>query len=153
MVLGLWRFEKMKNYANRKEIELFTLILAFQEYLKIFKDCEFLSEQEVKNVSKALKSVNEMSESVKERLGYVFLKKIKGFLDCNTLGFYAKGILRDKVVNNIDDDIITELLNDSGWAMDCFDCDKEDFKNCRCYKIFVEMGKHGNGKEMGCPFR
>lgn len=143
----------MKNYANRKESDLFTLILAFEEYLKLFKDCEFLSEAEVKEVVKAIKSLDKMQTSVKERLGIVFLKKLKSFLVYNQLGFYAKGIVRDKVVNNIDDDIVTELLNDSGWAMDCFDCEKEDFKNCRCYKIFVEMGKEGNVKEKGCPFR
>ena len=143
----------MKNYANRKESDLFTLILAFEEYLKLFKDCEFLSEAEVKEVVKAIKSLDKMQTSVKERLGIVFLKKLKSFLDYNQLGFYAKGFVRDKIVNNIDDGILNDLLQEAGWAMDCFDCEKTDHTNCRCYKIFVEMGKTGNNKESGCPFK
>lgn len=143
----------MKNYANRKESDLFTLILAFEEYLKIFSECEFLSEIELRKVKNAIKNIHEMNESVKERLGLVFLKKIKSFLDHNQLGFYAKGILRDKVVNYIDDSVLEDLLEDAGWNMDCIGCDKENHTECRCYRIFVEMGKEGNGKATGCPFK
>jgi hypothetical protein len=143
----------VKNYANAKERELFTVILACEEYLKIFARSEFISEQEQKKVNNAIRNLNEMKLSVEDRLGYVFLKKIKSFLDGNHLGFYAKGIVRDKVLCEIDDDVINDLLEDAGWSMDCVGCDRENHTECRCYKIFVEMGKDGNGKATGCPFR
>lgn len=143
----------MKNYANRNEIELFTLILAFEVYLDNFSKCELISESELKSVKTAMKNLHVMTESIKERLGLVFLKKIKKLLDCNHLGFYAKGIVRDKVINHIDDSVLIELLEDAGWNMDCIGCEKENHTECRCYRIFVEMGKEGNGKATGCPFK
>lgn len=143
----------MKNYANRKETDLFMYVLAFEQYLNLFEKCEFISDVERRKVNNALKNIKELSKSVQDRLGVVFLKKIKSNLECNTLGFYAKGILRDKVANNIDDSVLDELLEDAGWNMDCFDCNKENHTQCRCYRLFVEMGKDGNDTETGCPFK
>lgn len=143
----------MKNYMNSKERDVFVLILAFEEYLKIFGTFECLSEKEKKNVDNAVKNLSALNQSIKDRMGLIFLKKLKSFLDNNTLNFHAKGIKRDLVISQIDDDIVNELLEEAGWSMDCLDCEKEDYIDCRCYKIFVEMGKEGNGKKDGCPFK
>lgn len=143
----------MENYMNAKERDLFVLILAFDEYLKIFKESKCLSDYERRKVDLAEKHIAELNSSIKNRMGYVFLKKLKSYLDSNHLGFYAKGIVRDTVVCNIDDEVLEELLADANWNMDCVGCNKQNHTDCRCYRIFVAMGKNGNGKKDGCPFR
>lgn len=121
----------MKDYLNRKEVNQTALILATEVYINQFLDNDFFSPDERKKIQKAEKALKEFKKLLFDRIGEVYLRKIKGYIDSNQIGFYCKGIVRDTVAETVDDEIIQRLLDASGWALDCFDCDRTDFKNCK----------------------
>jgi hypothetical protein len=143
----------MRDFLNRDEIQLTGIVLASKVYLKNYSECEYLNDFERKKLNYAIKHLEEFQASILARTDRVYLKRLKSITDNNELYFAPKGLNR-KIVEEVDDEIIGELLSESGWAFDCFDCNKQDYHKCNCYKVYASVGKEPtNCKDGECPFR
>lgn len=142
-----------RNFLNRKEIELTGLVLASKEYSKIYINCEYLNEFEKRKLTNAIKNLQELETSLFARTEKVYLKRLKSLLDKNDLSFYPRGLNRNKIVEEVDNSIIEQLIQDSAWAMECIDCDRSDYENCSCYKVMASVGKEPTNYKGGCPFK
>ena len=143
----------MRDFLNRKEIELTGVSFAAKEYLKIYLGCEYLNEEEKKLLTNAIRNLDKLQDSILGRTDVVYLKRLKNLLDNNELYFYPKNLNRTKIIEEVDDSVIEKLISDSSWAMDCIGCENEDYKNCECYKIMASLGKQPTNYNGGCPFK
>lgn len=143
----------MKDYLNRKELETTAVVLCSKEIIRAYLQCEYLAEEEVKLLRQVVKNLDKLQTSLFKRTESVYLKRLKSIVLNNELYFAPKGLTREKIAEEVDDEIVEKLLKDSGWAMECIDCEKQDYKNCNCYKIYASIGKEpSNCNKQGCPF-
>ena len=92
------------------------------------------------------------NESVYERFGEPYKRKVKGTLDCNVVSVVSKySSVKDKCISYCPtEDLvghISDLIN-----LNCADCDKCDYKKCAVYGIAVACGVDG-GDTDGCPYK
>ena len=143
----------MRNFMNARERELLAKSLACCHTMKELKETEFISPTEKRNLTTAINNIEKLQDSVLERMDVPTLKKLKNLLDNNKLGFYSRSLQSRPMEEDIDDDIINRLIEASSWAMDCLDCNRKDFQNCDCYRIWVAVGKEGKDKKGDCPYK
>lgn len=143
---------KERDFLNRKEIELTAIVLASKGYMECYQNCEYLNEFEQRKLKNAIRNIQEMQDSILNRTERVYLKRLKSVLDNNDLNFTPTGLNRTQMVECVDNDVVMKLIKDSGWIMDCVDCERADYAECDCYKIMASVGVEISNKK-GCPFK
>ena len=140
----------MKNYYNRRELITHTIICSAMYIIENFISCEALTEEESEQLEQAKLWIEDFNNSIIQRFGDPFKKKVSNFLRDNELKFRTKRVCENDVQSYIDEDILKEIIAEN--EINCFECEKCDYLNCKTYKLKVAFDQEGNGKEKGCPF-
>lgn len=98
----------------------------------------------------AEKHLRDFSESVFERFGDAYKRKLKGTLEVNTVRVVSN-YNQDKVLSHY---AIEDLEKQVGEmiAFHCCDCEKSDYKACPTYDMAIACGVECKN-ENGCPYK
>ena len=147
------RRAKMKNYLNQRERTRHVIIMAMQKVVQEFAESDAITAEERHQLKKTAEWVEKFNNSVLERLGEPYRRKVDNMLAINTLDFHSKyGVERDCISKCATEDLEPALKDLRTWR--CIDCEKTcDFQDCAVYAIHVACDMNGNGKDDGCPFK
>ena len=120
------------------------------EIVSNFKDCSSLTEDEQKHLRLVEKHLRAFTESIYERFGEAYKRKIKGTLEINTVRIGSK-YGQDQVLSYYDASDLEKQVQDM-IAFHCIECEKSDFKACPTYDMAIACGIEGKCNE-GCPYR
>lgn len=140
----------MREYFNKAERDTHIVLLIMTEALSAFKGCTSLTEEEQNCLAKAEEQIRKFTDSVYERFGDAYKRKIKGTLECNTVKVCSKYNSERKLSYCDINDLACQV--DDMIAAYCVDCDKCDFKTCPTYCMAVTCGVEGKN-ESGCPYK
>lgn len=140
----------MREYFNRKERDMHIILLFMAEILSQFKECTSLSEVEQRHLKLAEKHLKEFTESVYERFGDAYKRKIVGTLEVNTVRVCSK-YNQDKMLSYY---AVEDLEKQVGEMISfhCCDCEKCDYKSCPTYAMAITCGIIGKNNN-GCPYK
>ena len=142
----------MKNYFNQTERAQHIVLMCMEQVAKEFRESSALSEEEKENIDLLTYAIDKLNDSVFERFGDSYKRKIHGTLQCNTVALVGN---YNKVKNECisycpTEDLvghIGDLIN-----LNCVDCDKCDYTKCAVYGIAVACGVDGDDTD-GCPYK
>lgn len=142
----------MKTYFNTEERNKHIICLCMSEVVKEFAKSTALTEEERENLESAVESVQRASNSILERMGLAYARKISGTLDANTVRVVGKYGMQDQkffTYFSQEDlvDKISEVIN-----FHCMDCDKECYKECPVYNLAITCEVEGHN-DSGCPYK
>lgn len=141
----------MKNYFNKCERDTHLVILFMAELVSNFKrDCNALTEEEQEHLSVAETHLKSFNESIYERFGDAYKRKIKGTLQTNTVRVGSK-YGQDTIVEHYSAEDLSQSVKDM-IAFHCCGCEKCDFKSCPTYAMAVACDVFGEN-EQGCPYK
>lgn len=140
----------MRDYFNKRERDTHLIIMFMAEIVSNFKDCNALTEDEQKHLRLVEKHLRAFTESVYERFGEAYKRKIKGTLEINTVRIGSK-YGQDQVLSYYDASDLEKQVQDM-IAFHCIECEKSDFKACPTYDMAIACGIEGKCNE-GCPYR
>ena len=140
----------MKNYFNEKERTNHIILMCMEYTAREFANSSALTEEEKKALNKIAEWCGKLNESVFERFGDAYRRKIQGTLTNNTLRLVSKyGAYTDCISYCASEDIepkVKDLM-----SLHCLGCDKCDYKNCAMYSMAVACGIVGEDTD-GCPY-
>lgn len=146
----------MKNYFNSAEASHHLIIMTAMVSVDNFIKGNSVCEEEKKLLKKAIKSINEFSESIYARLGDGYKRSLKNKATLNTLKLVSRNVHH---VNNadmedfIDGETLHEIIDQTA-DLDCSGCLRNDCKNCGIYKIKSYLHYDGKSDDTDlCPFR
>lgn len=146
----------MKGYFNKEDQSRHLIMLSALVIAKELIDGNAISKEEKKLLEKAVKNIDEFSESVFGRLGESYKRSIRNKASLNTLRLVARGTTPTKssqMEDYIDREYLVELLNLSS-DIDCEGCKSTNCKNCNIYKIKSYLNYDGKSEDNDlCPFR
>ena len=141
----------MKNYFNEKERTNHIIVMCMQHIAKEFSSSNALTESEKKALCKIAEWCEKLNESVFERFGTAYRRKIQGTLTNNTLRLVGKyGAYTDCISYCASEDIepkVKDLM-----SLHCLGCEKCDYKDCSMYSMAVTCGIVGEDTD-GCPYK
>lgn len=140
----------MKNYFNEKERTNHIILMCMEYTAREFANSNALSLEEKKAVNKIVEWCGKLNESVFERFGDAYKRKIEGTLKNNTLRLVGKyGAYTDCISYCASEDIepkVKDLM-----CLHCLGCEKSDYKDCAMYSMAVTCGIVGEDTD-GCPY-
>lgn len=141
----------MKNYFNEKERTNHIILMCMEYVAQEFESSNALSEEEkkqLKNISKCCKKLN---ESVFERFGDCYRRKIDGTLKSNTLRLVGNYSAYNECVSHCASEDIEPKVKDL-MLFNCINCKQENYKDCAMYAMGVTCGILGKDTD-GCPYK
>lgn len=142
----------MKNYFNERERTRHIILLAMQEATKEMQSSAAITPKEKQMLAKIEEWTTKFNSSVFDRFGEAYARKIEKTMQANTLRLVGKYNEQAQAISHIATEDL-KLLIDELQAINCLNCDKENYKDCATYNICVSCDVEGNGNCEGCPFR
>lgn len=140
----------MKNYFNEKERTNHIILMCMEYVAKEFYNSNALTIEEKKAVKKISEQCGKLNESVFERFGNPYKRKIEGTLKNNTLRLVSKyGAYADCIGYCASEDIepkIKDLM-----CLHCLGCKNKNYKDCAMYAMAITCGIVGDDTS-GCPY-
>jgi hypothetical protein len=140
----------MKEYFNKDERDRHIILLILTEIISEFKDNNALTEFEKDELEHAEEHLRAFNNSVCDRFGAAYKRKIKGTLEVNTIKVVSK-CASTKALSYYDVRDLEKQVEDM-IAFHCCDCDKCDYKSCPTYDMAVTCGVEARN-ENGCPYK
>lgn len=141
----------MKNYLNEKERTSHIILMCMEYTAKEFANSNALSNEEVKALNKIAEWCNKLNESIFERLGEPYRRKIDGTLKNNTLRLVGKYSAYKECISYCASEDLAPKVKDA-MLMNCLGCDNCDYKNCAMYAMAITCGVEGKDTN-GCPYK
>ena len=140
----------MKNYFNEKERTNHIIVMCMEHIARDFANSNALTENERNALLKISENCEKLNESVFDRFGEAYKRKVYGTLQNNTLRRVGKyGSFNNCISYCASEDIQPKVK--SLMCLHCLGCKKEDYKNCAIYSMAVTCGIVGDTNE-GCPY-
>lgn len=142
----------MRNYFNQNEREKHILFMCMEYAINELQESNALTEYEQECLDNVVMEIDNFNNSVFERFGDAYKRKIKGTLDCNNVELVSKftGSKKSAVSYCSNQDLLP-LINDL-TMFHCIDCDRCEYKTCPVYNISIACGVDGIN-ENGCPYK
>lgn len=141
----------MKNYFNEKERTNHIILMCMEYTAKEFLTSNALSEEEKNSLENIVKLCNNINESLFERFGEAYRRKIQGTLKNNTLRLVGKYAPYNECISYCASEDIEPKVKDL-MLFHCIDCGKCDYKNCAIYSMALTCGINGSC-DNGCPYK
>ena len=127
----------MRNYFNEKERNTHILAIGMEGVVKTMLD-EFtaLTEEEREDLKLALKHFKAFNDSIFERFGEVYRRKIQNTMETKTVCIASRYTAKNDSTTYCDRDDIARCIGEI-QAFNCCDCDRCDWKDCSVYKESV----------------
>lgn len=142
----------MRNYFNEEERNTHILAIGMEGVVKCFlNNTTALTEQERKDLEKALTYFKKFNDSIFERFGDAYRRKIQGTMETKTVRIQSKyGTKNDNETHCAKEDLLP--LIDDLRAFSCIDCNRTSHLDCPMYNIAVACELEGHNAE-GCPYK
>ena len=142
----------MKNYFNSNERTKHIILLGMQTIAEEFAESNAITPEERKALLKVNEWLKKFNHSVCDRLGDVYMRKIRNTMSVNSLGLYGKYSAQKDCISNCAAEDVSKMA-DELQSLKCWECTRTNHKDCGVYACLVAVDKDGNDKEDGCPFR
>lgn len=140
----------MKNYFNERERTNHIIIMCMEHTANEFANSTALTEEETKCLQEIADSCAKLNESIFERFGNAYRRKIQGTLQNNTLRLVSKYGAYNECISYCASEDIEPKVKDL-MSLHCLGCDKCEYKNCAMYSMAVACGIVGQDTN-GCPY-
>lgn len=140
----------MKNYFNEKERTNHIILMCMEHTAKDFANSTALTEEEKECLEQIAEWCKALNESVFERFGDAYRRKIDGTLKSNTLRLVGRYSAFKECISHCASEDIEPKVKDL-MSLHCLGCDKCDYKNCAMYSMAVACGIVGEDTD-GCPY-
>lgn len=143
----------MKEYFNKCEREKHIILMCMEYAIKEMQENNTsLTEYERECLDDITSAIQDFNESVFERFGDAYKRKIQGMLNCNNVQLVSKFTGAQKsAISYISNEDLTPLINDL-TMFHCTECERTDHKTCPVYNIAVACDVFGENEE-GCPYK
>ena len=142
----------MREYFNSEEREDHIKVTSCQYYAKKLAASPAITDKERKELELAYKHLNKFTDSVFERFGNAYVRKLNGIMECNTLKIVGKyAPVQSAISHCAQVDMQPMIRKLQMWT--CMDCERGcDFKNCPMYNMAIACELEDVAEE-GCPFK
>lgn len=141
----------MKNYFNANERTKHIILLAMQTVADDFSAVDSITDEERKYLRMATTYIKKFNNSVFERFGEPYRRKIINTMQMNHLKLVGKfENTQDCITEAAAEDLIPKLRDVQMFY--CMDCQKENHKDCAIYAMCVSCGIDGDDTD-GCPYK
>jgi hypothetical protein len=142
----------MKNYFNEEERNTHILAIGLEGVVKCWLEkTNALSNYEKEELETALEHIQNFNDSIFERLGASYRRKIEGTMETKTVRVQSKyGTKNDNDTHCAKEDLLP--LIDDLRAFSCIDCEKTNHLNCPMYNIAIACELIGHDTD-GCPYK
>ena len=142
----------MKNYFNAEERTRHIVLMAMKEIVQKFSESESLSNDEFKNLKKIPALIDKVSDSIFERMGTPYRRKIISTLEVNNLKLVGKYSVSQECISHSATEDLEKKLADLRM-FNCMDCENNDYKNCAMYAMCIACDIDADGNGIDCPYR
>lgn len=140
----------MREYFNRAELEAHIVLLGMGVTLKNMVESTAITQEEKRFLKTALTNLTKFSDSVFNRFGLAYRKKMQRTCESNRIEMVGKYEQVNKAVEDVTADDLLENLKQVR-SLQCFTCTKKDHLKCGLYNLFVSGGLEGHN-DNGCPY-
>jgi hypothetical protein len=141
----------MREYFNMEERENHIKVTSCQVYVKKLAESPAITEEERKDLLKAFKLLDKVTDSIFERFGEAYIRKLKGIMACNTLKIVGKYAPMQNAISHVAQvDMLPMIRKLQMWT--CLDCERTGHKDCPMYNMGIACELEDVAEE-GCPFR
>ena len=142
----------MKNYFNERERNTHILAIGMEGVVKaMLKEFNALTEEEREDLELALEHFKNFNDSIFERFGEVYKRKITNTMETKTVCIASKYTAKNDNTTYCDRDDIARCVGEI-QAFNCCDCSRCDWKECSVYKASVMCEVEGVNED-GCPYK
>lgn len=141
----------MRSYFNAKERTTNIIIMAMKYILEEMAESSGITEEEKKWLDKATQLVDNFNNSVCDRFGDSYRRKIANTIAINDVKLVSKfGKQAEAISECATDDIYpcVDKLRD----IECCNCTKCNFKDCAIYNLCISCDVFGDNQN-GCPYK
>lgn len=142
----------MKNYFNEKERNTHILAIGMEGVVKVMLE-EFtaLTEEERNDLELALEHFKAFNDSIFERFGEVYKRKITNTMETKTVCVASKYTAKNDNTTYCDRDDIARCVGEI-QTFNCMGCERCDWQDCSVYKASVMCECEGVNED-GCPYK
>lgn len=141
----------MKNYFNERERTNHIILMCMEHTAKEFANSTALSNEEKKALAKITEWCNKLNESIFERFGDAYRRKINGTLQNNTLRLVSRYGAYNECISYCASEDIEPKVKDL-MSLHCLGCENCNYKDCAMYSMAIACGIIG-GDTGGCPYK
>lgn len=140
----------MKEYFNAEEREDHIKITSCQYYVKKLAQSNAITEKERKDLLKASKLLDGVTNSIFERFGQAYVRKLNGIMQSNTLKLVGKYASFQNAISRVAQEDMLPMIRQV-QTMLCMWCERTDHKDCPMYNMGIACELEDVAEE-GCPF-
>lgn len=142
----------MKNYFNQEERIRHLIIMSAIEISKTLTNSKALSPDEKKYLKLVNTYLSKFNDSIFERFGEAYRRKLQGLMECNKLSLVGKYEKSINAVNQcVTDDMMPLIKSVRSWK--CLTCERNDHLNCFIYNACITCDVEATGDGEECPFK
>lgn len=142
----------MKNYFNAEDRASHIIVIAMQTYLGRLIESETLTKEEKTRFKTALTHIEKANGDILDRLGSAYVDRVLAETKQNDLRFVPRCIKSQRsTMSYVSQELIIDVLREAMF-MNCCDCTKCDWKNCKIYELGVKADYTPRESD-GCPFK
>lgn len=142
----------MKNYFNADDRASHIIVIAMQTYLSRLIESETLTKEEKTRFKTALTHIEKANGDILDRLGSAYVDRVLAETKQNDLRFVPRCVKSQRsTMSYVSQELIIDVLREAMF-MNCCDCTKCDWKNCKIYELGVKAD-YAPRESDGCPFK
>ncbi|MBO5441762.1 MAG: hypothetical protein J6A09_04280 [Alphaproteobacteria bacterium] len=129
----------MKNYFNERERNTHILAIGMEGVVKtMLKEFNALTEYEYEELEEALEHFKNFNDSIFERFGEVYKRKITNTMETKTVCIASKFTAKNDSSTYCDRDDIARCVGEI-QTFNCCNCDRCDWQDCSVYKALFPV--------------
>ena len=142
----------MRNYFNEKERNTHILAIGMEGVVKVMlNEFNSLTEEERNDLELALEHFKAFNDSIFERFGEVYKRKITNTMETKAVCIASKFTAKNDSSTYCDRDDIARCIGGI-QTFNCCDCSRCDWRECSVYKASVMCEVEGVNED-GCPYK
>ena len=142
----------MRNYFNEKERNTHILAIGMEGVVRsILNEFTALTEEERENLKIALEHFEAFNDSIFDRLGDVYRRKITNTMETKTVCLASKYTAKNDNSTYCARDDIARCVSEL-QMLNCCGCERCDWQDCSVYKASVMCEVEGSSAD-GCPYK
>lgn len=141
----------MREYFNAEERENHIKVTSCKLYAEKLADSPAITAEEKKLLKDAAKKLDKATDSIFQRFGEAYIRKLQGVMINNKLMLVGRYAPTQQAVSQVASaDILPMVRNVQ--EMTCWECEKCNFRDCAMYNFGIACDLQDIAEE-GCPFK
>lgn len=140
----------MREYFNASERLNHILVLGMEKVAEELSTSTALTNEEAKCLKKVKEYLIKFNNSVYNRFGDSYKRKIRNTLQVNTIAVVSDRESHNEVISECASEDLIPCIKD--LMVSCMNCTKQNHKDCAIYNIGVACDIDGINQKSGCPY-